>query len=240
MGCPLSLIVLSVLQVFAQIQTGSRELNGLVVDENGAAVAGALVVASGSGFMGWTSTSAEGSFHVRAAGAFVSVRHVGLKARLMKISELSEPVRIVMEKSAAGARKMSACNSSSGVGGRWIGGGLKVNTGRGHFRGPVYGEHDSHWYVKHGKDTLHIVDGYAWHSGLPLEGRLAGSQSILARSWESGGIVGLDLSGRTKDGKRWRWLGAPVQDAIEDSDVSEESANYFDSIIESTCFGTTE
>ncbi len=88
-----------------------------------------------------------------------------------------------------------------------MGGGLKVNPGRSRFKGPIYGEHDSHWYVTFGKDTLHIVDGYAWHAGLPLEEQLASSERVSVRSWEFNGMVGLDLSGATKNGMRWRWLG---------------------------------
>ena len=134
---------------------------------------------------------------------------------------------------------MPVCGTASGLGGKWIGGGLKVNPGRTRFKGPVNGEHDSHWYLKFGKDTLHIVDGYAWHAGLPLEQRLAGSENTSIRSWEFEELVGLDLSGNTKDGKWWRWIGAPLSDAIEYSDVTHESAAYFDKIIESICFGST-
>lgn len=120
---------------------------------------------------------------------------------------------------------------------QWIGGGLKVNPGRSRFKGPVNGEHDSHWYITFGKDTLHIVDGYAWHAGLPLEERLASSETISVRSWQFNSIVGPDLSGRTKNGMRWRWVGAPVADAVEYSDTTQQSAEYFDSIIETTYFG---
>src|ERR1700674_1958947 len=97
-------------------------------------------------------------------------------------------------------------------GGDWIGGGLRVSAGGKH-KGPVYGEHDSHWYVQRGSDRLHVVDGYAWHAGLPLEQTLARSGSISVRGWVFEGIVGLDLSGHTNEGKYWRWVGAPVADA---------------------------
>ena len=91
--------------------------------------------------------------------------------------------------------------------------------------------------MTHGQARLHIVDGYAWHVGLPLQERLANSETISVRSWEFDNFVGLDLSGRATDGKRWRWLGAPVASAIEYTDATEESATYFDKIMESACFG---
>lgn len=54
------------------------------------------------------------------------------------------------------------------------------------------------------------------------------------RSWEYNGTVDLDLSGQTEDGKRWRWLGEPSAE-ISYSGVSKESADSFDSMIETTC-----
>jgi hypothetical protein len=92
--------------------------------------------------------------------------------------------------------------------------------------------------VKIGNDVLHIVDGYAWHAGLPLEDWLTNAQSISVASWESGNIVGLDLSGQTKDGKRWRWLGAPMMTAVEYQGATPESADSFDVIMQSACFGS--
>jgi hypothetical protein len=220
-------------------QSIRSEVNGRVIDEDGSGISGALVVASGAGFYGWANTDADGSFHLKAAGAFISVRHQLFKAQLIRLSELPEPVRISLMKSDDETTwKLPACNSLPNRGMAWIGGGLRVISRSDHFTGPVYGEHDSHWYIKSGNGTLHIVDGYAWHSGLPLESTLTASQGINVRSWIYKEIVGLDLSGQTKDGKRWRWIGAPVAYAIEYRNATPESADHFDKIIESACFGS--
>ena len=88
-------IALATLSIFAQVRVGTRELNGRVIDEAGAGIADATVVASGAGFNGWASTGPDGLFHLKAAGGFISVRHSGLKARLLRTSELVEPVLIV-------------------------------------------------------------------------------------------------------------------------------------------------
>jgi hypothetical protein len=239
-GASLLCIFLMTLSIFAQAPFGWYEFNGKVIDQTGAAIAGATVVASGVGFKGWASTGPDGSFHLNAAGLFISVRSAGMEARLLRKSELNESVPITLKAAGQSVRQMPACSSLSEVGTnkKWIGGGLKVDPGLSAFNGPVSGEHDSHWYVTHGEDTLHIVDGYAWHAGLPLEDRLANSGTISVRSWEFDNIVGLDLSGKAKNGKRWRWLGAPVAQAIEYTDVTQESAEYFDRIIETTCFGS--
>jgi hypothetical protein len=43
-----------------------------------------------------------------------------------------------------------------------------------------------------------------------------------------------------KDGKRWRWLGAPLADAVEYFDATRDSAEGFDKIMETACFGDSE
>ena len=231
-------IVLGAGSVFSQVRASTPELNGRIVDQTGAGIANATIVASGVGFNGWALTDSNGSFHLRAAGRFISVRDPGLKAQLLRISELPEPVVIPMETAGESARTLPPCSPLLAGAKPWIGGGLKIDPGGSRFKGPVNGEHDSHWYVTFAKYTLHIVDGYASHAGLPWEELLANSERISVRSWEFEEIVGLDMSGVTENGMRWRWLGAPVSDAVEYSGATWESAEYFDRMIETTCFGS--
>jgi hypothetical protein len=140
-------------------------------------------------------------------------------------------------KANAKVRVMPNCQSRPNSGRAWIGGGLRINP-QGRYRGPVNGEHDTHWYVRKGKRLLHIVDGYVWHAGLPVESLLSASQSIDVRGWEYGKIVGLDVSGTSQTGRRWRWIGAPIADAISYEDAAPEEAEDFDRILESVCFGS--
>lgn len=133
-------------------------------------------------------------------------------------------------------RRLKRCNPAPGSERAWPGGGLRLHVNE--FKSPINGDDDSHWYVRRGKNWLHIVHGYVWHSGLPLESTLVASQSITVRGWVFENIVGIDLSGRSNDGSYWRWFGAPVADAIEYQGVSRESADYFDAIIETACFGS--
>ena len=65
---------------------------------------------------------------------------------------------------------------------------------------------------------------------------MARSERISVRDWVFETIVGLDLSGHTSDGKYWRWVGAPVADAIEYEAQSRAVADDFDKIIASMCF----
>jgi len=83
---------------------------------------------------------------------------------------------------------------------------------------------------------LHIVDGYAWHAGLPLEKLLLASKNIEVRGWEFGQTVGLDLAGQLESGRRWRWFGAPVAQAISYENTPLREAELFDRILETVCF----
>ena len=157
---------------------------------------------------------------------------------LLRSSDLIQSARVHMESADDTVRRMKRCSRATGEARAWAGSGLRVHVRK--FKGPISGEHDSHWYVRHGKYWLHLVDGYAWHTGLPPESILVASESITVRGWVFEDIVGIDLSGRSNDGKYWRWFGAPVAEAIEYRGVSRESADYFDAIIETTCFGSPD
>ena len=212
-----------------------REMNGYVTARDGSPIEGALVVASGMGFKGWATSKADGSFSLPGTGAFVSFRHADYNPLLVRSSDLTEPVHVRLEPTNETVWRVNPCSSLPGKGRAWIGSGLRVNPG-GRYKGPVYGEHDSHWFIQRGSDRLHLVDGYAWHAGLPLEQILVRSESISVRGWVFEKIVGLDLSGHSSQGKYWRWVGAPVAEAIEYQTSSRESADYFDAIIATMCF----
>jgi len=193
----------------------SREMSGFITARDGNPIEGVTVVTSGKGFNGWATSKTDGSFRLSAVGAFVSFRHADYKPVLLQSSDLTAPVHVTLDRSDDTVWKVNSCNSQPDKGLAWIGGELRINPGSSH-EGPVYGEHDSHWYVHRGRDRLHVVDGYAWHAGLPLEETLVQSESISIRGWLfEKRIVGLDLSGHNSEGKYWRWVGAPLASAIE-------------------------
>jgi hypothetical protein len=216
-------------------QQSHADICGVVVDEHGG-VEGALVVASGGGF-NWVSTNPDGTFCIKTAGLFINVRHTGFSPILERTPAPDTSIRLRLVKASASVRAMPNCQSRQNSGRGWIGGGLRINP-QGRYRGPVNGEHDTHWYVRRGKQSLHIVDGYLWHTGLPPENLLSASKSIDVRGWEFGKIAGLDLSGISQTGRRWRWIGAPVADAISYEDAAPEDAEYFDRILDSICFAS--
>src|SRR5918999_1730227 len=69
-------------------------LCGVIVDENGSGIEGAQVVASGAGFNGWATTKPDGTFCLKSAGAFISVRHAAFSPLLERISSLTAPIRL--------------------------------------------------------------------------------------------------------------------------------------------------
>jgi hypothetical protein len=239
--CTQAAIVLLIICVHLpsiQSQQAPRGLKGRVVDEQGVGIEGVTIVASGAGFSGWATTNNDGSFQLPTAGAFITFRHPAFKPRLIPTSELVQQAVLRLHKADDTIWRVPHCASLPNRGRGWVGSGLRVNAAKMHHKGPIYGEHDSHWYFKHNHYSLHIVDGYAWHSGLPVESILTESASIRIRGWVYDDIVGVDLSGQTRSGSRWRWVGAPVALAIEYNNVSQEAADYFDKIIETMCFGS--
>jgi hypothetical protein len=216
--------------------TEGRAMSGYITDRQGRPIAGVSVIASGRGFKGWAESKADGSFTLQDFGAFVSFRHESYRPLLIRSSELKERVRVELDPVDMTVWKLKSCSTSPRKD-SWVGGGLRINIA-GRYEGPVYGEHDSHWYVRRGSGLLHVVDGYAWHAGLPPEETLVSSESISVRGWIFENIVGLDLAGRSTDGKYWRWIGAPIEDAIEYQANSRDVADYFDEIIKTTCVST--
>src|SRR5262252_5277542 len=173
--------LLAVLPLWLSAQQSSGQLCGTVVDESGSGVNDAQVVASGAGFLGWAATKVDGSFCVQHAGAFISVRHAGFDPILKPTSNMGNQIRIQLARATSAVKILPSCQSLPAERRGWIGGGLRIRPPRGRFKGPVNGEHDTHWYVRFRRQTLHIVDGYAWHAGLPLEGLLSASKSIEVR-----------------------------------------------------------
>ncbi|MFN3326822.1 MAG: carboxypeptidase-like regulatory domain-containing protein [Bryobacteraceae bacterium] len=221
-------------------QIHGQQLCGHVSSASGAPVPDARVIASGFGFQGWTKTNADGSFcvpHNPGRRTFISVRHLGFAPVLIPSSALTENPKIVMSQAGPTVGRLEDCPASSLNEKGWAGTGLRVKAPRNKYIGPVHGQHDTHWYIPFGKQRLHVVDGYAWHGGLPSERLLISSKQIQVRGWEAGNIVGLDLAGVTEDGQRWRWIGAPLAFAVSYENASTKAAEFFDRVLHSLCRG---
>jgi hypothetical protein len=232
----LIIAVVMALPLWLSAREAGDQLCGTIVDESGAGIKDALVIASGSGFHSWATTASDGSFCVHHAGALISARHAGFNPIVTRISALGNQTRIRLAKADTAVKTLPRCQALPTQGRGWIGSGLRIKAPSGHYRGPLNGEHDTHWSISIGKSTLYIVDGYAWHTGLPVEGLLLASNNTEVRGWEFGQTIGLDVSGELQDGRRWRWFGAPVAEAIGYEHTPPHKAEMFDQILETVCF----
>lgn len=213
----------------------TRDVSRFVTDVNGKAINDVLIIRT-SGLHGWTSSQQDGSFSVLGEGQFISFRAAGYRPELLRVNSSATPLRVTLRPADNTVQNAPICTSLPNKGKAWVGGGLKVRP-PGRYEGPVSGQHDAHWYVPRGKDSLHIVDGAMWHSGLPVESDLLAVKDIAVRAWHSRttDTVILDLSGQRTDGKYWRWVGAPLATAVNYETSDRSTAEYFDAVIASLC-----
>ena len=79
-------------------------------------------------------------------------------------------------------------------------------------------------------EWMQLGGGPTWSSGLPLKSDMTSLVEISERDMVCG-IYGIDIRGRTKEGKRWRFVGTWGETATY-RDASEQAARFFDSIID--------
>jgi hypothetical protein len=71
-------------------------------------------------------------------------------------------------------------------------------------------------------------------SGFPSDDWIITSAETSSRSWRYGDAEGLDLRGRSKEGKFWRYFGT-YGIGLSYKEASKEAADYFDRIMDSAC-----
>jgi len=160
----------------------SSKLEGRVVDQAGTFVSEALVIASGAGFNGGATTDKDGYFLLKEAGMFISIRKAGWEPQVKKNQNRSEVLVVLLQAAGEVPRVLPQCPTELEARSKYIGGSLMVRPVKKKFKGPKFGEHDSHGTLSFDKATLHVFSGYAWHAGLPQESRLADSEQIEVRS----------------------------------------------------------
>jgi len=85
---------------------------------------------------------------------------------------------------------------------------------------------------KKNREWMQIGGGPTWSLGLPSKGDMASSIEIAER--DMGCWDGIDIRGRSNDGRRWRFTGM-WGETIRYNGVSEKAAMFFDSIIDGLC-----
>lgn len=92
-------------------------------------------------------------------------------------------------------------------------------------------------YLKEANQTekLIVTAGATCCGGRPPERIYIVSREFNERAWSGNRLDGIDASGVTKDGKRWRWIGALLGESASYVGASAEGAKYFERIIASMC-----
>src|SRR5258706_7165646 len=86
-------------------------LDGVIVDASGRGIGGALVIASGVSLDRSDTTKPDGSFHLKASGAFLSVRHAAYVPIVVRAAGLSAPVRIQLAFASEAMLALPRCKS---------------------------------------------------------------------------------------------------------------------------------
>lgn len=104
-----------------------------------------------------------------------------------------------------------------------------------------YTEHIIGYGPKHTRQWLCIWSGPTVSEGSPPELLVAQSVEVIERAFKCGthsGGQGVDIGGRLNDGKKWRWVRYPPDMIASYENGSEESARFFDRIIDGSCCAT--
>ncbi len=80
------------------------------------------------------------------------------------------------------------------------------------------------------REWMEIGGGPTWSSGLPIVSDMTSLIEVSERDMVCG-IYGIDIRGRTRNGKRWRFAGT-WGETVTYRDASEQAARFFDSIID--------
>src|SRR5262245_1652702 len=90
-----------------------------------------------------------------------------------------------------------------------------------------------------GKQRVWLSGGFGpnWSSGKPTKGWLEGLVDVNERNWvfKKRNDRGVDIKGKTIDGKHSRFFGA-YGETIQYDKVPQDAALYFDRIIDSVCY----
>jgi hypothetical protein len=124
---------------------------------------------------------------------------------------------------------------------RLAGGRFKVSLPKGAITKDLDGVDYQNYFVGFGKGKKRVwmLHGFGpnWSSGDPPKPWIEELTSVERRTWRFKGNndQGVDIRGKTSDGKYTRFFGA-FGETIKYHEVPQEAAIYFDKIIDSVCY----
>lgn len=237
----LKLTVVVTLAITAMAQ--DSPVSGSIADENGATIAGVSVtgnVHNDGGGYSHTSTVSDtnGRFTLPPVGRPIMFNKHGF-APLVYVRAPGEAEIAIRLDPAAMPAQLPACPPTKAK--RY--GFLMLFTMPPHAR-VKHKNYDDTWadivsYPRNTGERMLIWSGPTLGGGgFPRENLLLDASTITGRSIASG-MAGMDFAGASKQGGRWRSFSTPWS-IVTYENVSEEAAEYFDSIIGSACWKQPE
>ena len=185
-------------------------------------------------------TDKDGAFDLSDPGALIYVRHPKFRpvSRILHAGE--EDILLTLEDATATNRSIPSCSKGKELGKR-MGFVFRFLIPRGSRERHGYDVDYAYSYVSYPneKNVLQIMSGplVTWGMPLPFADRLLSSESFEER-WIvgfDGGWVGIDASGRLRNGNRWRQVTMAWHEASWYDNVSDQAAASFDKILDSVC-----
>lgn len=231
----LSILTLVAALSLRTLLPSSNGLEGRVIAESGAPLQGAhvLMVSKGAPEIehgNLVNTDETGTFHLKKTPDAVFVQKEGYLPQLFQIVSISqEPLVVMQPLSAESMPAMPLCREL-GSGERFVSVGFdhRIIVGSEVKMKQTNGVDAAFTEISYGKNTMVISWGMVGIINYPHINALAATPEIIVRN------TGMDISGSTADGKRWRWILGRVAH-IEYYDASAEAAELFDRQIAGIC-----
>jgi hypothetical protein len=186
-----------------------------------------------------TTTDEKGAFKLPAHGNVTFFKLPGHQPLAKPLEGGLNQIEVVLEDASATEWLIPPCLGSSAPG-------TYVGPEKVGFRLPIssddlidkgQGDHDSFYTIRY--KSSQSVEALIYYTsymllGFPSEDMMRASGEFSLRSFRSGKYGGIDMRGRFKDGRYWRFVGIDGTE-ISYKNVSQEAANYFDRIIDGMC-----
>jgi hypothetical protein len=236
---------------FAQNQVPESTITGKVLGPAGRPLADVQVTGchhnAGGGYETRSArTDAEGQFRIDEVGPVTFFRVQGYKPEI-RISESSRPMEVVLQDGIESERPVDKCGPLK-RGYRSFGSSLRIAVPRSARIKRTVGDDTWEDQISIGENPgaqLMVWEGPGNYNPAPiLYSRFPNEDWILNSSTYSertivnqGNIVGIDTSGVTKAGKRWRWVEVQLG-VIYYQNATDGAAEILDQILSSACVNT--
>ncbi len=215
----------------------ARTIEGLVVDPQGKPVSGVRVDHYENRSQAVV-TDSDGRFQLQTEVPAVVLRKAGYRSQFIRTSA-AEQARIVLEPAESPGRPKfcsadSRCESIVGWEAEFCFPKVAGVEASRQGRDIDYGIRFYSIKSRNGRVGITHGSGPLWSLGIPVNTDVWKSVEYAEVTYAQDGMVILDASGRTADGKRWRYLGR-LGESASYSDAREDAARILDRVLDGMC-----